>query len=122
MFSSSGRRYTIMKVVVVVLLVVVVVVLSLVVSSCGVSYTVVKTAEHNPSLPYFVLDGVVLHGETFGNPENLTIIVVHGGPGWDYRSLLPLKALSDEYFVVFYYQRRTGLSPRVDDDELTFES
>ncbi len=70
MFSSSGRRYTIMKVVVIVLLVVVVVVLSLVVSSCGVSYTVVKTAEHNPSLPHFVLDGVVLHGETFGNPEN----------------------------------------------------
>ena len=62
MFSSSGRRYTIMKVVVIVLLVVVVVVvvvLSLVVSSCGVSYTVVKTVEHNPSLPHFVLDGVV---------------------------------------------------------------
>ncbi|MFQ5944511.1 MAG: alpha/beta hydrolase, partial [Anaerolineales bacterium] len=110
-------------VVVLLLVVVVVVVLSLVVSSRGVRYTVVKTVEQDQSLPHFVLDnGVVLHGETFGNPENPTVIAVHGGPGWDYRSLLPIKALSNEYFVVFYDQRGTGLSPRVDDDEMTFEA
>lgn len=95
--------------------------LSLVFSLRGVKYTVAKTVEHDPSLPRFVLDDVVLHGETFGNPENPTVIVVHGGAGWDYRGLLSLKALSDEYFVVFYDQRGTGLSPRVADDELTFE-
>lgn len=33
-----------------------------------------------------------------------------------------LKALCDEYFVVFHDQRGTGLSSRVDDDELTFEA
>lgn len=110
-------------VVVLLLLLVVVVVLSLVVSSRGVRYTVVKTVEHDPSLPHFVLDdGLVLHGETFGNPENPTVIAVHGGPGWDYRSMLPIRALSDEYFVVFYDQRGSGLSPRVDDDQMTFEA
>lgn len=97
------------------------VVLSLVISSRGVKYTVAKTVEQDPSLPHFALDGVVLHGEAFGNPEDPTVIVVHGGAGWDYRSLLSLKSLSDQYFVVFYDQRGTGLSPRVADDELTFE-
>jgi hypothetical protein len=43
-------------------------------------------------------------------------------PGADYRSLLDLKALADDYFVVFYDQRGTGLSPRVEDPgELTYE-
>ncbi|MCP4318995.1 MAG: alpha/beta hydrolase [Hyphomicrobiales bacterium] len=89
--------------------------------SSRTSYTVMKTVEHDSSLPIFVLDGVVLHGETFGNPENPTVIVVHGGPGWDYRGLLSVKALSDEYFVVFYDQRGTGLSQRVNDVELRFD-
>ncbi len=35
---------------------------------------------------------------------------------------MPVKALSDEYFVVLYDQRGTGLSPRVDDHELSIES
>ncbi len=104
------------------IIVVSLVVLSLVVSSRGASYTVAKTVEHDPSLPRIVLDGVLLHGETLGNSENPAVIAVHGGPGWDYRSLLPLKALSDEYFVVLYDQCGTGLSPRVDDDELSVDS
>jgi len=95
-------------------------VLSVVLSSCT-SYTVMETVEHNPGLPSFVLDDVVLHGETSGKPESPVVIVVHGGAGWDYRGLLPIKALSDEYFIVFYDQRGTGLSPRVDDEELNFE-
>ncbi len=119
----GGKKIRVIYVtgIIVLLIVSLVVVLSLVVSS-RTSYTVVRTVEHDPNLPHFVFDGVVLHGETFGNPENPTVIAVHGGPGWDYRILLPIKALSDEYFVVFYDQRGTGLSPRVDDDELTFEA
>ncbi len=85
-------------------------------------YEVAKTVEQDPSLPHFTVGGVVLHGETFGSPEDPTVIAVHGGPGLDYRNLLPLKALSDEFFVVLYDQRGTGLSPRVDDDELTLDS
>jgi proline iminopeptidase len=86
------------------------------------AYEVAKTVEHDPSLPHFTVGAVVLHGETFGSPANPTVIAVHGGPGLDYRNLLPLKALSDEFFVVLYDQRGTGLSPRVDDDELTLDS
>jgi len=33
-----------------------------------------------------------------------------------------LKELSDEYYVVFYDQRGSGLSPRVDPAELTLDS
>ncbi len=94
----------------------------LVLSTQVKDYEVAKTVEHDPNLPHFILGNVVLHGETFGSPENPTVIVVHGGPGLDYRSLLPLKALSDEFFVVFYDQRGTGLSPRVGDDQLNLES
>jgi proline iminopeptidase len=86
----------------------------------GVS--VAKTVEQDPSLPHITIDGVTFHAEAFGNPENPIVIVVHGGPGNDYRSLLSLQALSDEYYVVFYDQRGTGLSPRVSAEELTFDS
>lgn len=81
-----------------------------------------KTVSEDPSIPHINVNGAVFHAETFGDPANPAVIVVHGGPGWDFRSLLPLKLLADEYFVVFYDQRGTGLSPRVDAGELTLES
>ncbi len=83
--------------------------------------SVEKTVEQDPSISSVTIDGITFHSETFGNPDNPVVIVVHGGPGDDYRSLLSLKELSDEYFVVFYDQRGTGLSPRVDASELTFD-
>ncbi|HEY0721981.1 MAG TPA: alpha/beta hydrolase [Gammaproteobacteria bacterium] len=85
-------------------------------------YPVAKTTNDDPALPFIEINGYRFHGETFGDPANPAIIVVHGGPGWDYRSLLPLKALADSYFVVFYDQRGTGLSPRVEATQLTLES
>ena len=102
-------------------LLIVVAVVGLIVSS-RVPYSVLKTVEDDLTLPRLVLnDGTILHGETHGDPTKPTLMVVHGGPGWDYRALLPLAGLSDEYLVVFYDQRGTGLSPRVDDDELRFD-
>jgi proline iminopeptidase len=83
---------------------------------------VAQTVEHDPSIPHVTIDGVTFHAEAFGDPANEVVIVVHGGPGGDYRALLDLQALSDEYYVVFYDQRGTGLSPRVDAAELTLES
>jgi proline iminopeptidase len=80
-----------------------------------------KTVAQDPSLPHVTINNVTFHAETFGDPDNPVVIVVHGGPGNDYKSLLSLKGLSDEYFVVFYDQRGTGLSPRVGADELTFD-
>lgn len=83
--------------------------------------SVPETVEQDLSLPHVTINNITFHAETFGDPGNPVVIVVHGGPGDDYKSLLSLKKLSDEYFVVFYDQRGTGLSPRVGADELTFD-
>ena len=73
------------------------------------------TADQDPSLPSIELAGTTLHAETFGEPSDPMIMVLHGGPGADYRSLLPLRALADDgYFVVFWDQRGAGLSRRHD--------
>lgn len=49
-------------------------------------------------------------------------MVLHGGPGVDYRSLLPLQALgADGYRVVFWDQRGAGLSKRHDAASYTMD-
>jgi proline iminopeptidase len=59
------------------------------------------------------VNGTRLHSETFGNPNDPILLVLHGGPGGDYRSLLNCSRFaSDGYFVVFYDQRGSGLSRR----------
>jgi len=80
-----------------------------------------ETVEQDPQLPHVTINNITFHAETFGDPNSPVVIVVHGGPGDDYIGLLSLKRLSDEYFVAFYDQRGTGLSPRVGADELTFD-
>jgi proline iminopeptidase len=85
------------------------------------NYTVPETTAMNKNLPSLEFDGYLFHSEAFGLTNEQTIIILHGGPGNDYRSLLPLEALSDNYQVVFYDQRGTGLSPRVEDEEITLD-
>lgn len=85
-------------------------------------YPVPETVAHDPSIPHITIDGVTYHAETFGDAANPVVIVLHGGPGGDYRSILSLQALSDQYFVVFYDQRGAGLSPRVNPEEITLAS
>ena len=85
-------------------------------------YTVPETVVQDPSLPHITIDGYTYHAETFGDPANPVVITLHGGPGGDYRSNLALQALADEYYVVFFDQRGSGLSPRVDPKEITLES
>ena len=85
-------------------------------------YAVAETVAEDASIPHVTIDGVTFHAETFGDPASPAVIVVHGGPGGDYRSLLSLQALSDQYYVVFYDQRGSGLSPRVDPEEITLAS
>lgn len=85
-------------------------------------YSVPKTVSTDPTISHVTINGVTFHSETFGDPENPVVIIVHGGPGWDYKSLLPLKTLADEFYVVFYDQRGTGLSPRVEQEALTLAS
>lgn len=84
-------------------------------------HAVPRTVMDDPSLPNVTIDGVRLHVVTFGDPARPPVIVVHGGPGRDSRYLLPLRALADEFHVVLYDQRGTGLSERVPDDRLRLE-
>lgn len=88
----------------------------------GGPWEVPKTVEQDPNIPHIVADGITFHSEVYGADTLETLIVVHGGPGNDYRYLLPLSALSDRYRVIFYDQRGTGLSPRVESSQLTLES
>lgn len=71
------------------------------------------TLQHDTSLPQVRLNGYAFHARHFGEPGRPVLIVLHGGPGADHRYLLGLQALADDYQVVFYDQRGTGLSPRV---------
>jgi proline iminopeptidase len=85
-------------------------------------FTVPDTVERDRSLPTVVLNGYPFHAEAFGDAGNPVVIVLHGGPGADYRYLYPLKALADTHQVVFYDQRGTGLSPRVPAKDITLQS
>ena len=85
-------------------------------------YIVPETVAQDPSLPNITIDGVTYHAQTFGDQSNPVVITLHGGPGDDYRSILSLQALSDEYYVVFFDQRGSGLSPRVNPEEITIAS
>ncbi len=80
-----------------------------------------KTVNEDPTLPSITVNGTMLHSETFGNSSNPMIVMVHGGPGGDYRSILNCKNFAnDGYYVVFYDQRGSGLSQRHDEDEGVF--
>jgi proline iminopeptidase len=72
-----------------------------------------RTVDQDPSLPSLALNGTLLHVRSFGSPEDPLIVVLHGGPGSDFRSLLAARAFADHGFqVVFYDQRGAGLSRR----------
>ena len=85
------------------------------------------TVAEDPSLPAIEMNGSRFHLETMGNPANPVIIFLHGGPGADYRGLLRMAkrfngySLADEYFLVFWDQRGTGLSQRHNRDVLTLD-
>ncbi len=85
------------------------------------------TVADDPSLPAIDMNGSRFHLETLGNPANPVIVFLHGGPGGDYRSFLRLTqrhngySLTDEYFLVLWDQRSTGLSQRHDKDVLKID-
>lgn len=80
------------------------------------------TVDRDPGPPRLALRGYLFHAEAHGTPGQPVLIVLHGGPGADYRYLLGLKDLADTYQVVFYDQRGTGLSPRVPASEITVQT
>lgn len=84
-----------------------------------------RTVDDDPSLPRVALNGSLFHAETFGDPAAPAIVVLHGGPGHDYRGLLRLRQpvdgvrLEDHHFVVFWDQRSAGLSRRHQEKDVT---
>ena len=88
----------------------------------GLGNLVPLTVVEDPSLPSYTLnDGTKLHFETFGDPANPVLIILHGGPGGSYKTYLSFEAFKDNYYVIFWDQRGAGLSERVPNAELTGE-
>jgi proline iminopeptidase len=50
------------------------------------------------------------------------LVLMHGGPGQDYTTLLPLKALADQFTLVFYDHRCNGLSEGAEVSSMTLEN
>lgn len=84
-----------------------------------------RTVEEDASLPAIEMNGSRFHLQTFGDPANPVIVFLHGGPGEDFRGMLRLAQryngynLTDEYFLVFWDQRGSGLSTRHNRDAFT---
>ena len=85
-------------------------------------YPVTALVTEDGTLPSKEIAGVKLHMRiVVGPPDAQTIVVLHGGAGSDFRSLLGLSDLSDTHRVVFYDQRGAGLSERVPAELLTLD-
>lgn len=80
------------------------------------------TVEHDPKLSFTEANGYKFHTEVYGAFNAPPVIVIHGGPGGDFTYLQALKALADDYRVIFYDQRGSGLSPRVEAKWQTVET
>ncbi len=87
-----------------------------------------RTVRENPDLPQITLRGVRFHAEAFGPAGAPTLIMLHGGPGGDYRGLLRLRGatggrrLEDEHRLVFWDQAGSGLSERLDPEHISIDS
>jgi len=80
-----------------------------------------ETVDEDPTLPAIEISDTRLHAEAFGDPDAPIVLILHGGPGGDYRAMMPLAALADDgYRVVFWDQRGAGLSRRHAYDSYTF--
>ena len=84
------------------------------------------TADEDPALPQLAITVAghsrAVHLQTFGNPQNPAVFVLHGGPGADFRIFLPFKQLADRYYLVMWDSRGAGLSERVTKEELSIDS
>lgn len=100
-----------------------VVVLACLAGCMDVDELVHGTVDDDPSLPFIDINGTRLHAEAIGDPDAPLLILLHGGPGNDYRELLPLAPLADDgYRMVFWDNRGAGLSRRHAHDEYTFDT
>jgi len=77
-------------------------------AGCGTGTDLPRTAQHDATVPTIALRGYRFHAQTFGQAGKPVLIVLHGGPGADYRYLLGLQALADDHQVASAY---TGQHP-----------
>jgi len=63
---------------------------------------------------------ISLHVQTYG--EGLPVVVMHGGPGADLYSMLPLRRLSRRFTVVLYDHRCNGRSDGPPVESMTWEN
>ena len=54
--------------------------------------------------------------------EGYPLVLMHGGPGLDHTSLLPLKALADQFTLIFYDHRCNGHSDCAEVSSMTWEN
>ncbi len=86
---------------------------------------VAKTVDEDASVPSVTLSETKLHVQTFGKANAPKIFVLEGGPGDDFRYMLPLNSvvngwsLPSEYQVIYHDYRGCGLSRRHPMEELT---
>lgn len=86
------------------------------------------TVDDDLSLPSIELNNSKFHIRTYGNPNNQPIIFLHGGPGNDFKYMLPMKdsvngrSLQDNYYLIYWDQRGSGLSRRHKTEEITLEN
>ncbi|EQA43397.1 alpha/beta hydrolase family protein [Leptospira broomii serovar Hurstbridge str. 5399] len=85
-------------------------------------FRIPETTGTDLNLPRTNINGYPFYTESYGDPKNPLIIVLHGGPGGDFQYLKELRRLSDEYHILFYDQRGSGRSDRNDHMIFTIES
>ncbi len=72
-----------------------------------------KTVVEDLNLPSITINGAKLHAQAFGPADSTLVIVLHGGPGANFKYMLNCISLADKgYRVVFYDQIGSGLSQR----------
>jgi proline iminopeptidase len=84
--------------------------------ACQGAQLVPATVAEDDTLPAWEHDQVLFHLERRGDETAPVLIFLHGGPGDDYRYMLPLAeqpVLADSYEIVLWDQRGTGLSERL---------
>lgn len=54
--------------------------------------------------------------------QGYPLLLVHGGPGLDHTSLLPLESLADQFTLIFYDHRCNGRSEGAPVSSMTFEN
>jgi proline iminopeptidase len=64
--------------------------------------------------------GVSLFVQVIG--QGYPLLLMHGGPGLDHTSLLPLKPLADQFTLIFYDHRCNGRSDGAPVSSMTFEN